>query len=183
VNYRESYGMYAASGLLFNHESPLRGTEFVTRKVTLALARIALGEQELLSVGNVDAERDWGFAGDYVDGMWRMLQQTAADDYVLATGRTTKVRDFISASAKALDMDLEWTGEGSQAKAIDRKSGKIIVDVDPQFFRPAEVDLLLGDASKAKSVLGWKPRVDLDELTNMMVKADYDRVKNRTLRF
>ncbi|MBG52047.1 MAG: GDP-mannose 4,6-dehydratase [Rhodobiaceae bacterium] len=183
VNYRESYGMYAASGLLFNHESPLRGTEFVTRKVTLALARIALGEQERLSVGNVDAERDWGFAGDYVDGMWRMLQQTAADDYVLATGRTTKVRDFISASAKALDMDLEWTGEGSQAKAIDRKSGKVIVDVDPQFFRPAEVDLLLGDASKAKSVLGWKPRVDLDELTNMMVKADYDRVKNRTLRF
>ncbi|MEQ9144270.1 MAG: GDP-mannose 4,6-dehydratase [Parvibaculaceae bacterium] len=183
VNYRESYGMYAASGILFNHESPLRGAEFVTRKVTLALARIVLGEQERLSVGNVEAERDWGFAGDYVEGMWRMLQQPVADDFVLATGRTTKVRDFITASAKALDLDLEWQGEGTQAKAVDRKSGRTIVDVDPQFFRPAEVELLLGDASKAKAELGWTPKVDLEELTAMMVKADYDRVKSGTLKF
>lgn len=183
VNYRESYGMYAASGLLFNHESPLRGIEFVTRKVTLALAKIALGRQDRLSVGNIDAERDWGFAGDYVDGMWRMLQQDKADDYVLATGRTTRVRDFISASARAVDLDLEWIGSGMDAKAIDRKSGKTIVDIDPQFFRPAEVDTLLGDPSKAKRVLGWSADVKLDELTRMMVKADYDRVKSGTLRF
>jgi GDPmannose 4,6-dehydratase len=183
VNYRESYDMFAASGILFNHESPLRGSEFVTRKVTLALARIRLGEQERLSVGNVDAARDWGFAGDYVDGMWQMLQSPEADDYVLATGRTTKVKDFISAAAKALDFDLEWSGSGTETIATDKNSGDVVVDIDPQFFRPAEVELLLGDATKAKEKLGWEPKVGLDELTAMMVKADYDRVKSGNLKF
>lgn len=183
VNYRESYNMYAASGILFNHESPLRGSEFVTRKVTLALARIALGQQDRLSVGNVEAARDWGFAGDYVEGMWRMLQQEEADDYVLATGKTTKVRDFITAAAKALEFELEWSGEGVETIATDKKTGKIIVDTDPQFFRPAEVDLLLGDAGKAKEKLGWEAKVGLDELTAMMVRADYDRVKSGVLKF
>lgn len=183
VNYRESYDMFAASGILFNHESPLRGAEFVTRKVTLALARIALGQQDKLSVGNVMAERDWGFAGDYVEGMWLMLQQDRADDYVLATGKTTRVRDFISNAAKALEMDLVWEGEDENCTATDRNTGKVVVDVDPQFFRPAEVDLLLGDPGKAKRDLGWEPKVDLEALTAMMVKADYDRVKSGSLRF
>lgn len=183
VNYRESYDMFAASGILFNHESPLRGAEFVTRKVTLALARIAQGEQDVLSVGNVEAERDWGFAGDYVEGMWRMLQQDKADDYVLATGRKTKVRDFITAAAKALDLNLEWAGQGEKTTATDTKSGKVIVNVDPQFFRPAEVELLLGDASKAKEKLGWEPKVQLEELTDMMVRADYDRIKSGSQKF
>jgi len=175
--------MFATSGILFNHESPLRGAEFVTRKVTLALARIVLGEQDVLSVGNVEAERDWGFAGDYVEGMWRMLQQDTADDFVLATGHKTKVRDFITAAAKALDLDLEWDGEGEKTTARDTKSGKVIVNVDPQFFRPAEVELLLGDATKAKNKLGWEPTVQLDELTDMMVRADYDRIKTGSLKF
>ena len=183
VNYRESYGKFAASGILFNHESPLRGAEFVTRKATLALARIVLGEQERLSVGNVLAERDWGFAGDYVDGMWRMLQQPTADDFVLATGRKTKVQEFITAAAAALDIHLEWEGEGTETIAVDRKSGKTIVDVDPKFFRPTEVDVVLGDASKAKAILGWTPSVGLEELTSMMVQADYDRVKSGTVKF
>jgi len=183
VNYRESYGKFAASGILFNHESPLRGAEFVTRKTTLALARIVLGEQERLSVGNVQAERDWGFAGDYVDGMWRMLQQPKADDFVLATGRKTKVQDFITAAAAALDIQLEWQGEGMQTTAVDRKSGKTIVDIDPKFFRPVEVDTVLGDASKAKAKLGWAPSVGLEELTSMMVRADYDRVKSGIVKF
>jgi len=183
VNYRENYGQFAASGILFNHESPLRGADFVTRKTTLALARIVLGEQERLSVGNVEAERDWGFAGDYVEGMWRMLQQPKADDFVLATGRKTKVQDFITAAAAALDIQLEWQGEGMQTTAVDRKSGKTIVDVDPKFFRPTEVDVVLGDASKAKAKLGWAPSVGLEELTSMMVQADYDRVKSGIVKF
>lgn len=183
VNYRESYNMFASSGILFNHESPLRGSEFVTRKVTLALAKIALGQQDRLSVGNVDAARDWGFAGDYVDGMWRMLQAPEADDFVLATGHTTKVRDFITAAATAMGFDLDWTGEGVETIATDKKTGKIIVDIDPQFFRPAEVELLLGDATKAKEKLGWEPTVDLEGLTAMMVKADYDRVKSGNVKF
>ncbi len=183
VNYRESYGQFAASGILFNHESPLRGEAFVTRKVTLALARIALGEQERLSVGNVEAERDWGFAGDYVDGMWRMLQQSTAGDFVLATGRTVTVREFITAAASALDIHLEWQGDGRQTKAVDVKSGKVIVDVDPRFFRPIEAGTLLGDASKAGTRLGWTASVGVEELTMMMARADYDRVKSGRVTF
>lgn len=183
VNYRESYGQFAASGILFNHESPLRGEEFVTRKTTLALARIALGEQERLSVGNIEVERDWGFAGDYVEGMWRMLQLPTADDFVLATGRTTRVREFIASAAAALGMHLEWQGEGAQTIGVDRKSGKTIVDVNPEFFRPNDAGVMLGDATKAKTTLGWTPTVGLEELTAMMVRADYDRVKSGAVTF
>ena len=183
VNYREGYGLYACSGILFNHESPLRGLEFVTRKVTHGLARVALGQQDMLHIGNLDAKRDWGFAGEYVEGMWRMLQQDTAQEYVLATGRTTSVRDFVNGATAALDFDLEWTGDGADARAIDRRSGRTVVAVDPAFYRPAEVDLLIGDASKAKTELGWEAKTSLEELTKMMVKADYDRVKTGIMRF
>jgi len=183
VNYREGYGLFACSGILFNHESPLRGLEFVTRKVTHGLARVALGQQDMLHIGNLDAKRDWGFAGEYVEGMWRMLQQDTAQEYVLATGRTTSVRDFVNGAAAALDFDLEWTGDGADARAIDRRSGRTVVAVDPAFYRPAEVDLLIGDASKAKTELGWEAKTSLEELTKMMVKADYDRVKTGIMRF
>ena len=183
VNYREGYGLFACSGILFNHESPLRGLEFVTRKVTHGLARVVLGQQDMLHIGNLDAKRDWGFAGEYVEGMWRMLQQDTAQEYVLATGRTTSVRDFVNGAAAALDFDLEWTGDGADARAIDRRSGRTVVAVDPAFYRPAEVDLLIGDASKAKTELGWEAKTSLEELTKMMVKADYDRVKTGIMRF
>jgi GDPmannose 4,6-dehydratase len=173
-NYRESFGMHASSGILFNHESPLRGKEFVTRKITLALAHLARGGTEACVLGNMDARRDWGFAGDYVEGMWRMLQQDKADDYVLATGVTTTIRDFVSYAALALGMDLEWQGEGVSETATDRKTGKRVVEVSEKFFRPAEVDLLIGDASKAEAGLGWKATVKVQELAQMMAKSDYD---------
>ncbi|MFD1740186.1 GDP-mannose 4,6-dehydratase, partial [Cypionkella sinensis] len=173
-NYRESFGMHASSGILFNHESPLRGKEFVTRKITLALARLARGGSEACVLGNMDARRDWGFAGDYVEGMWRMLQQDKADDYVLATGVTTTIRDFVSFAAQALGMDLEWQGEGVAETATDRKTGKRVIEVSEKFFRPAEVDLLIGDASKAEKSLGWKATVKVQELAQMMAKSDYD---------
>lgn len=174
VNYRESFDMHASCGILFNHESPLRGKEFVTRKITLALSRIAHGADEVLMLGNMDAKRDWGFAGDYVEGMWRMLQQDKADDYVLATGVTTTIRDFVDYAARALDMDLAWEGEGVNETATDRKTGKQIVGISEKFFRPAEVDLLIGDATKAKTQLGWEPKVNIEELAVMMAKFDYD---------
>lgn len=177
MNYRESFGMHASSGILFNHESPLRGKEFVTRKITLALARIARGGSDPVVLGNLDAQRDWGFAGDYVDGMWRMLQQDKADDYVLATGRTTPIRDFVRFVAEALDMVPEFEGEGVNEIAIDRRSGKRILEVSEKFFRPAEVDLLIGDPTKARECLGWTPKVDVRELARMMAKADYDGIK------
>jgi GDPmannose 4,6-dehydratase len=183
VNYREAYGLYACSGILFNHESPLRGLEFVTRKVTHGLARVAQGLQDTLYVGNLEAKRDWGFAGEYVEGMWRMLQQDAPDDYVLATGRTTTVRDFISGAAAALGFELEWSGEDQATTGIDRKTGRTIIAVDPDLYRPAEVELLLGDPSKAKAKLGWEAKTTLDELIQMMVRADYDRVKSGVIRF
>lgn len=176
VNYRESYGMYAASGILFNHESPLRGEEFVTRKITLALARIRHGQQDVLELGNLDAKRDWGFAGDYVEGMWRMLQQDQADDFVLATGQTHTVRSFVERAAEIAGFDIEWRGEAENTKGLDRKTGRMIVRVNKDFYRPAEVDILLGDASKARDHLGWIPRVGLEELAGMMMKADLDRV-------
>ncbi len=174
VNYRESFGMHASSGILFNHESPLRGEEFVTRKITLALARIARGQDHMLTLGNLDARRDWGFAGDFVRGMWQMLQQEEADDYVLATGVTTSIRDFVRYAGEALDMELEFDGEGVEEIATDRKTGRQILRVSKKFFRPAEVDLLIGDASKAREKLGWEPRVTVRELAEMMARSDYD---------
>jgi GDPmannose 4,6-dehydratase len=175
VNYREAHGMHASSGILFNHESPLRGREFVTRKITASLAKIKHGQQEVLELGNLDAKRDWGFAGDYVEGMWLMLQQPTADDYVLATGESRSVREFVEAAAAHLGFQIAWEGEGADTKGIDRKTGAVIVRVNPAFYRPAEVDYLLGDSTKARTKLGWTPKVAFEELVEMMVKADMDR--------
>ncbi len=172
VNYRESYGLHASNGILFNHESPRRGETFVTRKVTRAAARIKLGLQDKLYMGNIDAKRDWGFAGDYVELMWLMLQQDNPDDYVMATGITTTVRDFISMAFHESGISLKWEGSGINEKGIDIKSGKTVVEIDPRYFRPAEVELLIGDPSKAKMKLGWEPRVQLSELVKMMVDND-----------
>ena len=174
TNYRESFGMHASSGILFNHESPLRGKEFVTRKITLGLARIARGGTDPVVLGNLDAKRDWGFAGDYVRGMWLMLQQDKADDYVLATGITTPSRDFVTYAAEALGMDLAWDGTGTQETATDRRTGRRVVEVSAEHFRPAEVELLIGDAAKAREKLGWEPEVDVRALARMMAQADYD---------
>ena len=174
MNYRESFGLHASSGILFNHESPLRGKEFVTRKITLGLAQLARGGEAPVELGNMDAQRDWGFAGDYVEGMWRMLQQDVADDYVLATGVTTTIRDFFTYAAEELGMDLEWTGEAENETATDRKTGKLVMKVNPKFYRPAEVELLIGDASKARTQLGWEPKVDIRSLASMMAKSDFD---------
>lgn len=173
-NYRESFGLHASSGVLFNHESPLRGVEFVTRKITMGLARIAHGDTRPIELGNMNARRDWGFAGDYVRGMWLMLQQDKADDYVLATGETTPIRDFVHFAATALDMDVEWQGAELDETAIDRKTGRTIVTVNEKFYRPAEVDLLIGDPSKARATLGWTTDVDIRALAEMMARADYD---------
>lgn len=171
-NYRESYDMFACNGILFNHESPRRGETFVTRKITLAVARILAGKQEKVSLGNLDAKRDWGFAGDYVEGMWRMLQQDAPDDFVLATGETHTVREFVQAAFAAAGITLRCEGEGVEEKAYDAATGALRVDVNPRYFRPAEVDLLWGDSRKAERVLGWRRRVDFAGLVQMMVKAD-----------
>jgi GDPmannose 4,6-dehydratase len=175
VNYRESYGMFASSGILFNHESPLRGREFVTRKITDSFARIKLGKLDVLELGNMDAKRDWGFARDYVDGMYRMLQVDSPDTYVLATNRTETVRDFVSLAAKAAGFTIEFSGKAEQEIAVDSKSGKTLVRVNPKFYRPAEVELLIGDPSKAKRDLGWEPTTTLEELCQMMVEADIAR--------
>lgn len=174
MNYRESYNMHASSGILFNHESPLRGKEFVTRKITLALAALAHGGDKPVELGNMDAKRDWGFAGDYVEGMWRMLQQTQADDYVLATGVTTTIRDFFTFAGEAMGMNIAWDGKAENETATDRKTGKLVMKVNPKFYRPAEVDLLIGDPSKAGEKLGWKAQVDIRGLAEMMAKSDYD---------
>ncbi|GLQ32232.1 GDP-mannose 4,6-dehydratase [Litoribrevibacter albus] len=176
INYRESYGLFGCNGILFNHESPLRGLEFVTRKITHKLAHMATHGGEPLELGNMEAKRDWGFAGDYVKGMWLMLQQDNPDDYVLATGQTYTVKEFVNLSAAALDIQLDWVGEGVNTQAINRKSGEVVVKVNPEFYRPSEVDLLLGDSSKAKSQLGWEPETTLSELVTMMVEADLKRV-------
>jgi GDPmannose 4,6-dehydratase len=172
VNYRESYGMYACNGILFNHESPIRGETFVTRKITRAAARIKHGLQDKLYMGNIDAKRDWGFAGDYVELMWLMLQQNAPDDYTMATGVTTSVRDFIAMAFAEVEITLCWEGTGVEEKGIDKKTGKILVEIDPKYFRPAEVELLIGDPSKALAKLNWKPQVQLPELVKMMVQHD-----------
>lgn len=177
LNYRESYGMFASSGILFNHESPLRGLEFVTRKITAGMARIARNKQDMLVLGNLDAKRDWGFAGDYVEGMWRMLQVDEPDTFVLATNRTETVRDFLTMAAAAAGFDLRFEGSGVDEVAFDKTSGKQIARVDAAFHRPAEVDLLIGDPAKAKNVLGWEPTMTLERLCEIMVEADLRRVE------
>ncbi len=175
VNYRESYDIFGCSGILFNHESPLRGREFVTRKITDAVAKISLGKQEVLELGNVDAKRDWGYAKEYVDGMYRMLQADEADTYVLATNRTETVRDFVTMAFAAADVTIDWSGAAEAEIARDRASGKTLVRVNPRFYRPAEVELLIGDAGKARDKLGWEPTTTLEELCAMMVAADLRR--------
>ena len=171
-NYRESYNMYACNGILFNHESPRRGETFVTRKITRAAARIKLGMQPCLYLGNLDAKRDWGFAGDYVEAMWLMMQQDRADDFVIATGETWSVRTFAEKVFARLGMPLEWQGSGTDESGIDTKTGKVVIRIDPRYFRPAEVDLLLGDPAKAKRELGWELKTSFDQLVEMMVDAD-----------
>jgi GDPmannose 4,6-dehydratase len=178
INYRESYDIFGASGILFNHESPLRGREFVTRKITDAVAKIKLGKLDCLELGNLDAKRDWGFAKDYVDGMYRMLQAENPDTFVLATNRTETIRDFVSMAFKAIDIDLEFKGKGEQEVAIDKATGKTLMKVNTKFYRPAEVELLIGDPSKAKAILKWEPTTQLEALCSMMVKADITRNKN-----
>lgn len=175
MNYRESYGLFACCGILFNHESPLRGREFVTRKVTDAAAKIRLGKLDVLTLGNMDAKRDWGYAKEYVDGMWRMLQADKPDNYVLATNRTETVRDFVDMAFRAADYELRFEGSAQEEVAIDRETGKVLVRIDPKFYRPAEVELLIGDASHARKTLGWEPRTTLEELCAMMVEADLRR--------
>ena len=174
MNYRESYGMYACNGILFNHESPRRGETFVTRKITRAAVRIKLGMQNCLYLGNLDAKRDWGFAGDYVEAMWLMLQQDKAEDYVIATGETYMVRTFAEMVFERLGMPLEWQGSGEAEKGIDRNSGRTVIQIDPKYFRPAEVDLLLGDPSKARRQLGWELKTSFEQLVNMMTDADLE---------
>ena len=178
VNYRESYDIFGTSGILFNHESPLRGLEFVTRKITDAVARIKLGKLDCLELGNMDAKRDWGFAKDYVEGMWRMLQVDTPDTYVLATGRTETVRDFVRMAFKAAGIEVDFKGEAENEVGIDTRSGRTVVRVNPKFYRPAEVDLLIGSPEKAKRELGWEPKTTLEELCQMMVMADLRRVES-----
>ncbi len=172
VNYREAHGLHASNGILFNHESPIRGETFVTRKITRAVAAISLGLQKSLYLGNLDAERDWGHARDYVDGMWRMLQQETPGDYVLATGRKHSVRAFVEAAFAEIDVEIEWKGDGVEEKGLDAKTGKTLVAVDPRYFRPTEVDLLLGDPGKAKRVLGWSASVGFEEMVREMMRSD-----------
>lgn len=177
INYRESYDIFATSGILFNHESPLRGQEFVTRKITDSVAKIKLGKLDVIELGNMDAKRDWGFAKDYVEGMWRILQAEKPDTYVLATNRTETVRDFVTMAFKAVDIELEWNGSDENETATDKVSGKVVVKVNPKFYRPAEVELLIGNPEKAQKELGWKPTTTLEQLCEMMVEADLRRNK------
>ncbi|WP_329741581.1 GDP-mannose 4,6-dehydratase [Dyella sp. A6] len=175
VNYRESYGIFGCSGILFNHESPLRGREFVTRKITDTVAKIKLGLVDRLELGNLDAKRDWGYAREYVEGMWRMLQADEPDTYVLATNRTETVRDFVTMAFKAAGIDIEWRGSGEDERGFDAATSRELVGVNPRYYRPAEVDLLIGEASKAREKLGWEPKTSLEELCRMMVEADLAR--------
>jgi GDPmannose 4,6-dehydratase len=178
INYRESYGIGASSGILFNHESPLRGREFVTRKITRSLALIRHDQLAVLELGNLNAERDWGFARDYVEGMWLMLQQREAQDFVLATGKMHSVRTFVEIAARHLGFDIEWSGNGPEEIGRDRKSGKTIIQVNPAFYRQAEVDQLLGNSKKAEEILGWRRKVDFEKLVTMMVEADEKSVRD-----
>jgi GDPmannose 4,6-dehydratase len=178
VNYREAYNIFACSGILFNHESPIRGTEFITRKVSLAVARIKYGKQDKLVVGNLDAKRDWGYAPEYVYGMYLMLQNDKPDDFVLATGEAHSVREFIEEAFKVAGFEIYWEGNGLEEKGRDAKTGKILVEVSPEFYRPAEVDVLVGDYSKAKKILGWEPKTTFKELVRIMVEEDLRRVRD-----
>ena len=183
INYREAWNIHACSGILFNHESPLRGTEFVTRKISQGMAQIALKKIKKINLGNLNAERDWGFAGDYVEAMWLMLQKDKPDDYVIATGETHSVRDFVQIAANSIDIDIEWNNEGNNEVGVCKKTGNTIISVDKQYTRPSETDHLLGDASKAKENLGWKPSVNFQSLVNMMVEHDLKRMKDNNLWF
>ena len=173
-NYREAYDMFACNGILFNHESPIRGETFVTRKITRAVARIKLGLQKKMYLGNLNSKRDWGYARDYVEAMWLMLQQDKPDDFVIATGETHMVREFVEHAFKEVGIDVKWQGEGIKEKGINVESGEVLVEVDPRYFRPTEVELLLGDPTKAKTILGWEPKVTFKELVKLMVKKDLD---------
>jgi len=177
INYRESYDMFGSSGILFNHESPLRGREFVTRKITDSVAKLSLGKLDVIELGNLDAKRDWGFAKEYVEGMYRMLQADEPDTYVLATNRTETVRDFVTMALKGVGIDGQWRGEGEKEECVDASNGKVIVRINPKFHRPAEVELLIGDATKAKQKLGWEPKTTLEQLCKMMVEEDLRRNK------
>ncbi|WP_178391893.1 GDP-mannose 4,6-dehydratase [Caballeronia sordidicola] len=177
INYRESYDMFGSSGILFNHESPLRGREFVTRKITDSVAKLSLGKLDVIELGNLDAKRDWGFAKEYVEGMYRMLQADEPDTYVLATNRTETVRDFVTMALKGIGIDGQWRGEGEKEECVDASNGKVIVRINPKFHRPAEVELLIGDATKAKQKLGWEPKTTLEQLCKMMVEEDLRRNK------
>jgi len=176
INYRESYGIFACSGILFNHESPLRGMEFVTRKITDAVAKYKLGLNNLLELGNIDSKRDWGYADDYVEGMYRMLQQSEPRDFVLGTGTTHSVREFVELAFKEIDVVVRWSGNGVDEEGYDEKTGELIVKINPKFYRPAEVDLLIGDASLAKEKLEWQSQTTLEELCSMMVRRDIERL-------
>lgn len=179
INYREAYDLFACNGILFNHESPRRGGTFVTRKITRAAARIKYGIQDKVSLGNLNAKRDWGYAPEYVEGMWQMMQLDKADDFVMATGETHTIREFADVAFKELNMDLEWQGDGVNEKGIELKTGKTLVAINPRYFRPTEVDLLIGDATKAQKAFGWKPKVKFDELAKLMAKADWKKVQKR----
>lgn len=172
VNYREAYGIHASNGILFNHESPIRGETFVTRKITRAVARIKLGLQKKLFLGNLDAQRDWGYAGDFVEAMWLIVQQSEPDDYVIATGETHSVRELCEEAFKCSDIIIDWEGSGLEEKGIDKRTGSVIIEIDPTYFRPTEVDILIGDPAKAKFKLGWKPTVKFERLIRMMVESD-----------
>jgi GDPmannose 4,6-dehydratase len=180
-NFREAYDMFACNGILFNHESERRGKTFVTRKITTILSEISVGLTDVLKLGNLDAKRDWGYAKDYVEMMWLMLQQDKPEDYVIATGKMYTVREFVEKAAKHIDMEIVWKGEGVEEKGYDAKTGKLVVEVDPRYFRPAEVELLVGDPSKAKEKLGWEPRVEIDELVEIMMKNDIAEAKSKVL--
>ncbi len=174
VNYREAYHLFACNGILFNHESPRRGETFVTRKITRAVTRILVGKQEKLYLGNLDAKRDWGYAKDYVEGMWMMLQQPSPDDFVLATGETHTVREFVERACHCAGIPIVWRGTGDQEQGLDANTGRVLIEIDPRYYRPTEVDLLLGDPSKAKAVLGWRPTVSFPELVELMMAADLE---------
>ena len=180
VNYREAYGLFACNGILFNHESPRRGETFVTRKITRAVANIAAGEYDSFALGNLNAKRDWGFSGDYVEGMWRILQQDKPGDYVLASNETHSVREFVELAFKEIGVDIKWRGSGVNEKGYDAKTGKVRVEVNPKYFRPAEVELLWGDCSKAEKELGWKRKVDFPHLVSMMVESDMKEIAGTT---
>ena len=179
INYREAYNMYACNGILFNHESPRRGKTFVTRKITLAAARIKLGFQDVLYLGNIDARRDWGYAPDFVEGMWKIMQQEQPDDYVLATGKNYSIREFLVLAFQELDIQIEWNGKGENEAGYDSKTGKKIIGIDKQYFRKTEVNSLLGDSSKARKNLGWSPKVDFKKLIKIMVESDFKKTKER----